>query len=130
MVRITRTGKRRTVLLVEDDRDVREVFREALRLEGLDVRTAPDGLTALWQIEQNPPDVLILDLELPRVTGLDILRDLNSRPNAGAMPVVVVTGTDWSVTSPVFATVRKPIAPDALVDVVTRALMQGGPSLV
>lgn len=118
------------MLLVEDDRDVREVFREALRLEGLDVRTAPDGLTALWQIEQNPPDVLILDLELPRVTGLDILRDLNSRPNAGAMPVVVVTGTDWSVTSPVFATVRKPIAPDALVDVVTRALMQGGPSLV
>jgi DNA-binding response OmpR family regulator len=116
------SGRRRTTLLVDDDRDVREMFREALRMEGFDVRTAVDGMMALWQIDQQLPDVIVLDLDLPGVSGIDFLKELRARPDTAVLPVIVVTGTDWELPGGVNAVLRKPVAPDTLVDVVGRAV--------
>jgi DNA-binding response OmpR family regulator len=116
------SGRRRSALLVDDDRDIREMFREALRLEGFDVRIAVDGMTALWQIDQHLPDVVILDLDLPRVSGVDFLKDLHARPDTALVPVVVVTGTDWELPDGVAAVMRKPVSPGTLMDVVNRAI--------
>jgi DNA-binding response OmpR family regulator len=118
------SGRRRTTLLVDDDRDVREMFREALRMEGFDVRTAVDGMMALWQIDQQLPDVIVLDLDLPGVSGVDFLKELRARPDTALLPVIVVTGTDWEVPTGVSALLRKPVTPDTLVDLVGRAVMR------
>ena len=116
------TGRRRTVLIVDDDRSVRELFREALRIEGYDVRTASDGMSALSQIEQEVPDAIVLDLGLPHVSGVDLLRELRARPEMELVPVIVVTGTDWELPHGVAATLRKPVNPDALVSTLQRAI--------
>jgi DNA-binding response OmpR family regulator len=116
------SGRRRTVLIVDDDRSVRELFREALRIEGFDVRSASDGISALWQIDQQVPDAVILDLELPQVTGVDLLRELRSRPDMGLVPVIIVTGTDWEVPLDVAATLHKPVRPETLVSTLERAM--------
>lgn len=111
----------RGVLLIEDDRHLLEMFREALRLDGFKVRTATDGLSALFRIEQELPDVVVLDLHLPDVSGVDIVHDLVARENLAAVPVIVVTGTEHGDGLPVFEVLRKPITADQLVAVVRRA---------
>lgn len=113
--------KRPSVLVVDDDKDVREMFTTALRLAGFDVRSAMDGMIALRQIEDHRPDVIVLDLHLPLVNGIAVHEELNLRSDTQELPVVIVTGTEMDSPFPAYATLRKPIDPDNLVDVVSRA---------
>jgi DNA-binding response OmpR family regulator len=113
-----------TILLVDDDRDTREMFRAALRMEGFAVRTAVDGISALSQVQQHIPDVVVLDLDLPAVNGLDVHQELAGHVDTRGVPVVIVTGTDWRSPVPAFATLRKPISPERLIAAVRKALSQ------
>jgi CheY-like chemotaxis protein len=113
--------RRRTVLVVDDDRDIREVFTSALRMAGFDVRAAMDGMIALRQIEHRPPDVVVLDLDLPFINGIAVHEELDLKPETHMLPVVIVTGTEMNSPFPAYATLRKPLDVDVLVDVVTRA---------
>lgn len=99
----------------------RELFRTALRLAGFDVRTAVDGVSALWQIGQQRLDVVVLDLDLPGVNGIAIHQELKSCEQTCHVPVVIVTGTDWQSPVPAYATLLKPISPDDLVNTVRQA---------
>lgn len=85
---------RRVVLLVEDDRPLRELFAFSLRSAGYDVHVAADGLEALHLIEGTDPNVIVLDLVLPRVSGVDVLADLAGNAATRGIPIVVVTGSD------------------------------------
>lgn len=114
---------RHTVLIVDDDRCTRELFRTALRLAGFDVRTAVDGVSALWQIGQQRLDVVVLDLDLPGVNGIAIHQELESRAQTRHVPVVIVTGTAWRSPVPAYATLLKPISPDDLVNTVRQAAL-------
>lgn len=77
------------VLVVEDETQVRELISEALRREGYAVRTAADGSTATTELATKLPDLVLLDLGLPGVDGIDILSRLRG---AGAdVPVIVLT---------------------------------------
>ena len=120
------TEYRPTVLVVEDDRATRELFEYGLRLAGFEVSLAADGLTALRFLDQQLPDAIVLDLELPWVTGLDIQQEVVSHAESSAIPIIVVTGTDWTPASPVYAVLRKPITSFEVVAMVQRAL--GGSS--
>ena len=84
--------KRTTVLVVEDDHDLRASFRTCLALAGFLVREAPDGIHALRQIDQQPPDLVVLDLMLPNLSGLDVQQEIASNAYTRAIPIVVVTG--------------------------------------
>ena len=84
---------RRTVLVVEDYEDLRTVFTDALTFAGFSVRQARDGMEALRMIDSNPPDLIVLDLGLPQVTGNDVLYELREHIHTRHIPVVVVTGT-------------------------------------
>ncbi len=86
----------KTVLLVEDDAPSRELYRSALQRGGHDVVTAEDGLAALHCIDAALPQVIVLDMMLPRLGGRDVLRELKSRPETRHIPVVIITGTDVS----------------------------------
>jgi CheY-like chemotaxis protein len=99
------------------------MFEYALRIAGFDVSAAADGLTALRSIDQHCiPDVVVLDLDLPQVSGIDVHQEIMSHAGTCAIPVVVVTGTNWPPPAGVFRTLRKPIAADVLVKVVEGAV--------
>lgn len=116
-------SQRPLILLVEDDRATREMFDYALRMEGFDVSVAGDGLAALRFIEQQLPDLIVLDLDLPHVSGIDIQQEVMAHAETSAIPIIVVTGTEGKVPEQgVFQILRKPTTPDVLIAVIHKAL--------
>ena len=80
------------VLVVEDDRDTREMLEHFLRLEGFDVRTAANGLAALQSLETTgTPCVILLDLMMPVMNGWQFREEQARRPDLAQIPVIVVT---------------------------------------
>jgi DNA-binding response OmpR family regulator len=77
------------VLVAEDDLDLQGFLREALEAEGMTVDTASDGAAALLSVGQQPPDIMLLDLDLPDLDGLDVLAALRRQ---GDLPVIVLSG--------------------------------------
>src|SRR5690348_7147640 len=108
------------ILLVEDNADLRHMFRTALKFEGFEVQEASDGYEALRLFEQGAAKLMVLDLRLPLVDGLTVLRDLQGKRR---IPVVVVTGSDEDVSRfDVECVLKKPVPPDKLVATVKRCL--------
>jgi two-component system phosphate regulon response regulator PhoB len=81
----------RSVLLVEDEDPLRRVLRDLLERDGFVVHEAADGVVALDQIDRAAPDIVVLDLNLPRLDGYGVLSHLRSRPATRDMPVIVLT---------------------------------------
>jgi DNA-binding response OmpR family regulator len=113
------------VLLVEDDEPTLAMYATALRMDGFQVRTALDGVTALRMLESFDPDVVILDLKLPMATGFEVLHEL--RATRLTMPVIAVSGHEPGLEQAkrnpeFFAALRKPFDPDDLIGVTRRAL--------
>jgi len=86
----TFNGKR-TVLLVEDEEPLRRVLRDLLEREGFTVVEAADGVQALDEVDRSAPDVVVLDLNLPRLDGYGVLSHLRARPSTAKLPVIVLT---------------------------------------
>jgi CheY-like chemotaxis protein len=82
---------RQTVLLVEDEDALRQVLRDLLEREGYSVIEAQDGVQALDEIDRHAPDALVLDLNLPRLDGYQVLSHLRARPGTAELPVLVLT---------------------------------------
>ena len=76
------------VLVVDDDATVREVVLSYLRAEGYDVSEAADGETALSMVGHERPDLVVLDVMLPGVDGLEVIRRIRS---GGDLPVIMLT---------------------------------------
>jgi two-component system, OmpR family, response regulator MprA len=76
------------VLLVEDDAEIADVLRRSLRNEGYEVRTAGDGVAALEAATDFVPDVVVLDLGLPRLDGVEVCRRLRDE---GDVPILMLT---------------------------------------
>jgi len=81
----------RTLLVVEDDAALRDTMMYTLRREGYKVLVASDGVTALEVARQQPPALVILDLMLPRLDGLDVCRQLRGRPETARTPILMLT---------------------------------------
>jgi chemosensory pili system protein ChpA (sensor histidine kinase/response regulator) len=82
---------RRRVLLVDDSISVRKFVGQMLDKAGFDVTTAPDGVEALARLGESRFDVMITDLEMPRLNGYELLEDVRRRPATRELPVVVLT---------------------------------------
>lgn len=78
-----------TVLLAEDDRAIRHALERALTLEGYEVTAVVDGVEALAQAHRHPPDVLVLDVMMPGIDGLQVCRVL--RAEGDRTPVLMLT---------------------------------------
>ncbi|MEU3826039.1 response regulator [Streptomyces sp. SID486] len=78
-----------TVLLAEDDRAIRHALERALSLEGYEVTAVADGVEALAQAHRNPPDVLVLDVMMPGIDGLQVCRVL--RAEGDRTPILMLT---------------------------------------
>jgi len=79
------------VLIVEDEPEIAELIRFHLERDGMDPRVVHSGRHALEQLKRDPPDLVVLDLMLPDVGGLEICRRLKQSPELRDIPVVMVT---------------------------------------
>jgi CheY-like chemotaxis protein len=82
----------KTVLLVEDDSWLRYVMAELLADDGYEVREAATGTQALALVDEETPDAVVLDLNLPELSGLDVLHELRTGKQLLNLPVIVMTG--------------------------------------
>jgi len=86
---LTRSGA--LVLLVEDEEQLRRVMRDLLQRQGFSVVEARDGAEALEEMDRHAPDIILLDLNLPKVDGYSVLSQIRSRSATRQLPVVVLT---------------------------------------
>lgn len=84
----------KNILLVEDDQPSRDLYRSALQRSGYTVVTAEDGMAALRSIGSAVPQLIVLDMMLPKLSGRDVLRELRANPETRHVPVIIITGTD------------------------------------
>jgi len=114
---------RKKVLLVEDDVDLAELYRGVLRWSGFDAAHVSDGVSALRTLEEETPDLIVVDMNLPVLNGDELLREMAAHPELRQIPAIVVTGSDTRPDVDVDQAkqiLRKPCPPDRLVSVVER----------
>jgi DNA-binding response OmpR family regulator len=114
------------ILAIEDDEDIRDVFAEALRFAGHELllaATGRQGLTLL-RAAPRPPDLMLLDLMLPDMSGGEILAEVRREPRWAKMPVVIVSASGRDAQArfglDVDAVLRKPVELDDLLATVAR----------
>ena len=79
------------ILIVEDEMNIRQLVRYNLEKEGFQVLEATDGLQGLKMAKLEKPDLVLLDLMLPEMDGLEVCRSLKGNPGTAALPVIMVT---------------------------------------
>ena len=84
-------GARKRVLVVEDEEDIRDLLYYNLAREGFKVSVAEDGVEALERIRQDAPNIIVLDLMLPGIDGLELTRRLRRDPTTAHLPVLMLT---------------------------------------
>jgi DNA-binding response OmpR family regulator len=107
------------ILLVEDDVDVREMLEFTFRSNGFAVDVAVDGSQALAAIDKQRPCLVILDLIMPRMSGWQLLKELEQR-NAGDVPVCVISALETKIPKGAVASFTKPFHVRELVEVAQR----------
>ena len=126
-------GKR--ILLVDDDPDIRDVMTIVLESAGYDVSSASDGQECLDRLRQEKPDLLILDLLMPRIDGFAVYKELQS-PGWSShkdMPVLIVTSVreeasrrryelETGQTLNISSYIEKPITPESLIETVGKLI--------
>jgi CheY-like chemotaxis protein len=83
-----------TILVIDDDADARRMYSEYLRLKGCVVFTAADGRSGIDKSTSLTPDIVLLDLAMPRVDGWTVLRHLRASSWTAKIPIVVVSAAD------------------------------------
>jgi DNA-binding response OmpR family regulator len=121
------------ILVAEDERDIRELIGFTLRHHGHTVLTAPNGEEALALALRELPDLVLLDIRMPRLTGYDVCRRLRAEPSTRDIPIAFLSakgqeaeiqaGMDAGATDYIL----KPFAPDQLINRV--ALLLGEPGI-
>src|SRR5687768_9717324 len=82
---------KRRILVVDDEPAALTLLERRLSMQGYDVATAEDGQVALTEIARQRPDLVVLDIMMPRLSGFDVIRDLRSRTETATLPVVAIS---------------------------------------
>ncbi len=86
-----------TIVLVDDDRNILTSVSMSLEAEGFDVRTHSEAEEGLRSLIQRPPDLAVLDIKMPRLTGMELLQRLRQNPSTQSLPVIFLTSKDEEV---------------------------------
>jgi len=120
MSRSNKRGSAPVVLIVDDDADTREMYSTYLTSQGVRVLLAGDGFTATRVATSLHPDVIVMDLSLPRVDGWEATRRLKADRKTAHIPIIALTGrvsdgrAEWAIDAGCDAYVLKPCLPDHL----------------
>jgi DNA-binding NtrC family response regulator len=115
-----------SVLVAEDEAPIAAVLLDLLADEGFAVRHARDGEQALAEIERDPPDVLVSNVRMPRVDGIELAR--RARERAVPIPVVLIGANGDGADVPGAIVVAKPVDRDRLLEVVRRTYRDRTPN--
>jgi CheY-like chemotaxis protein len=120
------------ILLVEDHATMREAMRMVLEGEGFSIDEAPDAGTALDSIRRKPPELVVLDQNIPGGPGLDVLEAMKGDPMTERIPVIVVTaegeeGRAGAIRRGADEYLTKPFSPRVLLQAVEQALAGSAP---
>jgi CheY-like chemotaxis protein len=132
MTGVTRTREQPLVLVVEDYQDAREMYAAYLQFSGFDVAEAGNGIEAIEKTRALLPDIVLMDLALPRMDGWEATRRLKNDELTKHIPIVALTGhalaghAEGAREAGCDAFVTKPCLPDALVAEIKRLLDQHG----
>ena len=116
------------ILIVDDYPDALDIWAIYLRAYGYRVSTAADGASAIAQAERLLPDLIVLDLELPRVSGFDVAKRLRAHPETQDIPLIAATGyshvrqLDRARAAGFDQVMVKPCDPDTLIREIERLL--------
>ena len=130
----TPARERQLVLVVEDYQDAREMYAAYLQYSGFDVAEASNGVEAVERATELVPDIVLMDLALPRMDGWEATRRLKADPRTRHIPIVALTGhalaghAEGAREAGCDAFVTKPCLPDALVAEIRRLLDRPGPN--
>ncbi|WSU21740.1 response regulator [Streptomyces sp. NBC_01108] len=121
------------VLVVDDNKVIRQLIRVNLELEGFEVVTAADGVECLDLVHRVRPDVITLDVVMPRLDGVQTATRLRSDPRTRHVPVAIVSActpheADNGVDAGVDAFLAKPFEPGELVRLVRQLMARKDPS--
>lgn len=117
-----------TVLVVEDSLTQREMIAQLLQGSGLSVIVASDGIEALEQIQSSSPDLVVLDIVMPRMNGYEVCRRLKANAKTQNMAVVMCSAKKeefdryWGIRQGADAYIAKPFHPQELVGTVKQLL--------
>lgn len=120
------------ILVTEDDPDIRELIAISLGMAGFTVEQADDGESALTQAMENPPDLIVVDVMLPGISGHEVVQSLAADPRTAAIPVLMLSARgqshdiDEGLASGAHAYVVKPFSPRDLAARV-KAMLDGDP---
>jgi CheY-like chemotaxis protein len=117
------------VLVIDDEPDVVRLIVKVLSGRGHVVQIARDGATALVRVKQEPPDVILLDSDLPKIDGAEVCRRLKTDEATAAIPIVMMTSAyidiyDVGAHGGPNAFVVRPFVREVLANVVERALFR------
>lgn len=116
------------VLIIEDDENLRDVYQEQFQNEGFDVAVAHDGQEGIEKISSYMPDIILLDILMPKINGFDVLKCVKEKPELKHIPILVITNiyTDaqdliqnWGVS---FVLLKVDYTPGQLVEKVRNVL--------
>lgn len=119
------------LLLVDDYRDALEMWAIYLRARGYDIDTASDGKTAVRLALEMRPDLIVMDLVLPGISGCEAARQLRARPETARIPIIATTGNthpdelDRARRAGFVSIMIKPCDPPGLVGEIERILRTG-----
>jgi len=116
------------VLVVEDSVTQREMIEDLLKGSGLTVKTAGDGVEALEQMQGNCPDIVVMDIVMPRMNGYELCRRIKTDPKTERVPDVMCSSKGeefdryWGMKQGADAYISKPFQPQELVGTVKQLL--------
>ena len=116
------------ILVIDDDELIREVVKLALCHADFEAVALEDPKLALAVVKQSKPDLILLDLYMPEINGLDLLRRLRADPAAKEIPIIVFTGSNETIDQVVAADagayeyVKKPVSGEALIAKIRKVL--------
>ncbi|HMC78578.1 MAG TPA: response regulator [Vicinamibacterales bacterium] len=128
MTTAAKTRAQPLVLVVEDYQDAREMYAAYLQFSGFDVAEAGNGIEAIEKTQELLPDIVLMDLALPKMDGWEATRRLKNDPRTRHIPIVALTGhalaghAEGAREAGCDAFVTKPCLPDALVAEIRRLL--------
>jgi CheY-like chemotaxis protein len=125
--------KSANILIVDDDPDVREAVKIILETQPYELIFASNGEECLEQVKKNRPDLIILDLLMPKKDGFEVIKELREHPSYPRIPILVLTAVkkeaagrryelETALRMDVDDYIEKPIQPDDLIDRVKRIL--------
>ncbi len=118
------------ILLVEDEKNIILGVTICLRSAGLDVEVAEDGAEALRKVQANKPDLVLLDLVMPKLNGLDALKSMKDNPQTKDIPVIVLSAraqeedVQYAMDLGANGYMAKPFRPAELLEVIEKVLSE------